>query len=83
MKTDSAGEGRLEARYAGESDFVAGNHVDFDFDGGASELAVALPMVSGKTLEHIRLILPFNSKEIVLSNINIFSDGQVTHNWDF
>lgn len=83
LKSDQAGSGRVEVRYGGESLFQPGSFVEFDYEAGDNSLAVALPINPGQTLEHLRLVLPYDNQMIRIRSIDIFMDGGVLHRWDY
>lgn len=81
--SNQAGQGRVQIRYRGESFFEPSSFVPFDYRRGANSLAIPLPIPTGKTLEHLRFVLPFASQSIRIQSMDIFSDGGVLHRWNY
>lgn len=77
------GVGKVQIRYRGEPRFQQGSEAAFDFEAGDQTLRVALPIVPGQTLEHLRLFFPYQDQDIAIRSIDIYSDGSVVNRWDF
>jgi arylsulfatase A-like enzyme len=78
-----AGSGRVQVRYRGESRFEPSSVVDFDYIAGEAQVAIALPIKHGQTIEHLRLFLPYAEQELFIRSIDIFSDGDIIHQWSY
>jgi hypothetical protein len=83
LKAEKSGTGQIQIRYRGESRFSDNNQVDFDFAAGVAISSIDLRVPPGKTLEHLRVILPFRDQALRIRSIDVFSDGRVLHCWDY
>lgn len=83
FEASEPGSGSVQVRYRKEADFEGASVLNFKFKDGKNSLALPLPVPSGKTLEHLRLILPYADQAISIRSIDIFSDGSVKYDWKY
>lgn len=83
LNAEKPGVGQIQIRYRDQDRFSPENQINFEFGSGVTTSAIDLSVPPGKTLVHLRLIVPFQENDLTIQNINLFSDGRIIHNWDF
>jgi arylsulfatase A-like enzyme len=83
LNAEQSGTGQIQIRCHGESGFSDKNQVEFKFAAGVGISSIDLRVPPGKTLEHLRMILPFQDQALRIRSIDVFTDGRVLHRWDY